>query len=70
MSYSTKVQLIKRQNSEQWYINIPAALAQAMDFSKGEVVEWTIHDHAHLVLTRPHAPTPPLPLKKAKAPRA
>ena len=42
MGYATKVQLIQREASEQWYVNFPAALAQAMEFSKGEVVEWIV----------------------------
>ena len=29
MGYPTRVQLIKRKAGEQWYINFPAALAQA-----------------------------------------
>jgi hypothetical protein len=62
MSFPTKVQLIKRKNSEQWYINFPSAVAQMMDFSKGEVVEWSLHDRSTLVLDRPEAP--PSPLKK------
>jgi hypothetical protein len=60
MPFPTKVQLIKRQNSEQWYINFPSAVAQSMDFSKGEVVQWSIHDRATLVLQRPDAPSSPL----------
>ena len=52
MGYPTKVQLIKRQQSEQWYINFPAALAQAMEFERGEMVEWTVEDKAHLLLRR------------------
>ena len=44
MGYPTRVQLIKRKASEQWYINFPAALAQACDFSKGETVEWVVRD--------------------------
>lgn len=39
MGYPTKVQLIKRKASEQWYINFPSAVAQAMEFDRGEVVE-------------------------------
>jgi len=39
MGYPTKVQLIKRKDSEQWYINFPSAVAQAMEFERGEVVE-------------------------------
>ena len=44
MGFPTKVQLIKRQASEQWYINFPSALAQAMEFSRGEMVEWFVED--------------------------
>ncbi len=64
MPYPTKVQLIQRKKSEQWYINFPSALAQAMDFSKGEIVQWSIHDRATLVLQRPDAPK--YPLKKTR----
>src|ERR1035437_945899 len=42
MGYPTKVQLISRKASEQYYINFPSAVAQAMEFSKGESVEWII----------------------------
>lgn len=56
MGYPTKVQLIKRKESEQWYINFPAAIAQAMEFKRGEVVEWFIEDKSQLVLQRPEAP--------------
>lgn len=52
MGYPTKIQLIKRASSEQWYINFPAALAQAMEFEKGEVVEWSIEDKQQLILKR------------------
>ncbi len=62
MGFPTKVQLIKRQSSEQWYINFPSAIAQAMEFSRGETVEWIVEDKSTLVLRRLH--TPPSPLKK------
>jgi len=52
MGYPTKVQLIERQESQQWYINFPAPLAQAMEFEKGEVIEWVIQDKQTLVLHR------------------
>jgi hypothetical protein len=64
MGYPTKVQLIKRKKSEQWYINFPSAVAQAMDFERGETVEWFVEDRATLILRRPSAP--PLPAGKAK----
>ncbi len=54
MGYPTKIQLIKRKDSEQWYINFPAALAQAMDFQKSEVMEWEIEDRRTLKLCRAH----------------
>ena len=52
MGYPTKIQLIKRKTSEQWYINFPAAVAQAMEFQRGEVVEWLIENHQKMVLRR------------------
>lgn len=52
MGFPTKVQLIKRKASEQWYINFPSALAQAMEFERGETVEWVIEDKSQLVLRR------------------
>ncbi|MBI5149373.1 MAG: hypothetical protein HZA28_01195 [Candidatus Omnitrophica bacterium] len=56
MGYPTKVQLIDRKQSQQWYINFPAAVAQAMGFSRGEIVEWSIEDKENLILHRPNAP--------------
>jgi len=64
MGYPTKVQLIQRKPSEQWYINFPAAIAQAMDFAKGEEVLWTIVDKGNLVLSRKQVPPHPVDLKK------
>jgi hypothetical protein len=52
MGYPTKVQLIHRKDSQQWYINFPAPIAQAMEFTKGEVVEWVIQDRRTLLLNR------------------
>ena len=66
MGYPTKVQLIQRKKSYQYYINFPAAIAQAMDFSKGEDVEWTVHDKKHLILSRQQVPADPIPVKKKK----
>jgi len=60
MGFPTKVQLIKRQASEQWYINFPSAIAQAMEFSRGETVEWIVEDKALLALRRLDPPPPTL----------
>jgi len=56
MGYPTKVQLIDRKKSQQWYINFPAAIAQAMQFERGEIVEWIIQDRQHLTLKRKRVP--------------
>jgi hypothetical protein len=66
MGYPTKVQLIQRQASEQWYINFPSAVAQAMEFEKGEVVEWIIEDRANLILHRKRAAPSPVRVKKKR----
>lgn len=63
MGHPTKIQLIKRQTSEQWYVNFPAALAQAMEFDKGEVWEWIVEDNNQLVLRR-QIPVPSARKKK------
>ncbi len=62
MGFPTKVQLIKRKASEQWYINFPSAVAQAMEFSRGETVEWLVEDKSLLALRR--LVPPPSALKK------
>lgn len=64
MGFHTKVQLINRKSSEQYYINFPSALAQAMEFSKGEDVEWIVADKGHLILSRTHVPLNPVDLEK------
>ena len=52
MGFKTKVQLINRKASQQWYINFPAACAQMMEFEKGEEMEWIITEQGDLILKR------------------
>ena len=52
MGFPTKIQRIKRAKSEQWYINFPSAIAQAMGFERGEMVEWLIEDKHKMILKR------------------
>ena len=52
MGFPTKIQVIKRTKSEQWYINFPSSVAQAMEFDKGETVEWIIENKNKLILKR------------------
>lgn len=52
MGYKTKIQLIKRKESEQWYVNFPTQVAQVMEFEKGEEFEWSLLDKKSLKLQR------------------
>lgn len=67
MGYPTKVQLIQRQASQQWYLPFPAALARALDLHKGETIEWNVHDRNTLLLRRT-APAPALAPQPQAAP--
>ena len=68
MGFPTKVQLIQRKNSQQWYINFPSAVAQAMEFQRGEIVEWIVEDKNRLLLHRRKVPA--ATLKKTTRDRA
>ena len=52
MGYKTKVQLIDRKKSKQWYINFPYQVAEVMEFKKGENCEWTLINKKSLKLKR------------------
>jgi len=52
MGFKAKIQLIKRQKSEQYYVNFPSAVAQAMEFNKGDEVEWIVKSKDALTLKR------------------
>jgi len=52
MGCKTRIQLIERKNSKQWYVNFPMAIAQAMEFEKGEGFEWIIIDKDKMLLRR------------------
>ena len=63
MGFPTKVQLIQRKGSQQWYINFPSAVAQAMEFQRGEIVEGIVEDKNRLLLRRRKVPTATLKKK-------
>ena len=52
MGFKTKVQLINRKTSQQWYVNFPSACAQMMNFRKGETMEWELMPDGNLLLRR------------------
>jgi hypothetical protein len=68
VGYPAKAQLISRPRNQQWYVNFPNALAQALDLRKGETVEWEIESRAILVVVRKEA-GPGRKLKVVKPPR-
>jgi antitoxin component of MazEF toxin-antitoxin module len=60
MGYKTRVQLVNRKKSRQWYVNFPSALAQALELAKSEEVEWVIESRDELILRRqPRRPRRP-----------
>lgn len=52
MGYKTKIQLIQRKESEQWYVNFPTQVAQVMEFKRSEMFEWILLDKKTLKLRR------------------
>ncbi len=68
MGYPTKIQQISRQKGNQWYVNFPNALAEAMNFTKGETVEWEVDSLTALRMVRIETPrlTPVGKRKKTK----
>lgn len=67
MGYPAKVQLIKRETSHQWYVNVPAAVVRALEFNPGEIVEWSIEDRATLILKRTEAPPSKLEKRRSRS---
>jgi hypothetical protein len=52
MGYEVKVQRVERGNTKSFYINLPAAVAEAANIEKGEVWEWIIEDRNMFMLKR------------------
>jgi len=67
MGYPTKVQLIARKKgADQYYINFPTAIAEALEFQKGETIEWIIENKAYIIAHRPVVPPSPVAIPKKK----
>jgi len=58
MGYGCKVQRIKRETQNTYYVNLPAAIAEALEIEKGELLEWFIEDRNTLVLRRKNPLSP------------
>ena len=52
MGYKVKVQRVERGKTKSFYINFPAAVAEAGQIEKGEEMEWLIEDKDTYILKR------------------
>lgn len=52
MGHKIKVQRVERGKTKSFYINFPAAIAEAGQIEKGEEMEWLIEDRDTYVLKR------------------
>jgi hypothetical protein len=53
MGYRSKVQVIQRgQKNRQFYLICPAPLAQALELTKGEEIDWVIQDRHTFLIRR------------------
>jgi len=52
MAYLTKIQKVERPTNQSFYVNLPSALAQAMNIEKGEEFEWVIENKNLFLLQR------------------
>ena len=52
MGYLVKLQKVEHPTNRSFYVNLPAALADAIQLEKGEDLEWFIEDKNTLVLRR------------------
>lgn len=52
MGYEIKIQRVERGNTKSFYVNLPAAIAEAANIKKGEEWEWLIEDLNELIFKR------------------
>lgn len=52
MGYPAKIQKVERPTNRSYYLNLPAAIAEALAVQKGEIFEWEIEDKNTLILSR------------------
>jgi antitoxin component of MazEF toxin-antitoxin module len=58
MGYLIKLQKVERPTNRSYYVNLPVVLAEAMDLTKGEELEWVLEDKNTLLLVRKNKKTP------------
>jgi len=52
MGYAVRIQKVERPTNKSFYVNFPAAIAEAAKVEKGELMEWLIEDRNTFVLKR------------------
>jgi len=52
MGYKVKIQRVERRQTKSFYVNFPAAVAEALEIVKGEEMEWIIQDNNTFILKR------------------
>lgn len=52
MGYRIKIQKVERPTNRSFYVNLPAALAEAINVEKGEEFEWEVEDKNTLIFKR------------------
>jgi len=58
MGCKVKIQKVERPTNRSFYVNMPAAIADAVCIEKGEEFEWTVEDKNTFVLSRCRKLTP------------
>lgn len=52
MGHMIKIQRVERGKTKSFYVNFPAALAEAAQVEKGEEFEWLLEDRNAFLLRR------------------
>ena len=52
MGHQIKIQRVERGTMKSYYVNFPAALAEAAQMEKGEALEWLVEDRNAFLLRR------------------
>ena len=52
LGYPIKIQKVERPTNTSFYVNFPAAIAEAAGVEKGELMEWWVEDRNTFVLKR------------------
>lgn len=66
MGYKVKIQKVERPTNTSFYVNFPAAIAEAADVQKGEAMEWVVEDRNTFVLKRVRERKSFLNMRKSK----